>query len=150
MENENVYRRDSGVSTGESVPEKRPLFSVRCPKCDRYGTEKLDNYCRTCYEIVNPGMDKKEFMETLFNMTKDYPEVARRALLEVAPIGKDKKPEDVKPPDREIVLNIVSRRLPLGVQGHIVSDKNPMEDAGYALVDEPESYGIEKEYYEIE
>jgi len=80
----------------------------------------------------------------------DYPQIAKKAMLEVTPIGKIKKPQEVRAIDRQIVLNIVEKRLPTGVTSHIVKDENPMCDAGYALVDDPESYGIEKEGYGIE
>lgn len=122
----------------------------RCPSCDKFGSPKLEGYCKTCFEIKYPGMNKDVFLEEFFQLTKDYPETGRKALLEVYPIGEVKKPKDVRPPDRKIVLGIVERRLPLGVGGHIVMDENPMCSEGWATVSEPESYAIEKENYEIE
>ena len=148
MENENVQARDTGVRTGETVPYR----AKRCTRCDnRFGSVKLDGLCTPCFEELNPGMPKEKFMETLWSIGgRDYPELVKKALLEVYPIGQAKRPKDVRSCDREKVLNIVERRLPHRINTHIERDENPMCDAGWSYAEEPDSYGIEKEGFDIE
>ena len=99
---------------------------------------------------MNPGMGQSEFLDKFFILTKDYIEVGKRAMLEIEPIGVEKNQKDIRAKDRKVLLDLIEKRLPVGVQSYIVMDENPMCNEGWSYAGEPESYGIEKERCDIE
>lgn len=115
----------------------------RCPVCNRFGTTELNGFCRSCY--VNPS-PKNTKLEAIKIYSRTDPTVVRGALLEVGA----NRVADIKDEDVIRVYNIIKRRLPVKRVGHLVSDKNPMENYGYAFKEESKSYGIEKEVCDYE
>jgi hypothetical protein len=89
---------------------------------------------------------KNTQLEAIKIYSRTNPGVVKGALLEVG----ETRISDIKEEDVSRVYNIIKRRLPVKRVGHLVSDKNPMENYGYEFKDEKKSYGIEKEVCDYE
>ena len=123
-------------------------YPKQCPGCGRFGTPKLEGYCKICYPNRH-FMDRDDFKEQLFRFQQISSNVVIGALAEVGETTAD----NVKPKDRSVVLNICQRRLPQSRRKHIESDDSTMGSDDYLIRKHGEylgGYDVEKGVPEIE
>jgi len=122
----------------------------RCPHCNRFGSAELNGYCKTCYSERNIT-DSRAFLVKLDAFHQQSPKVVVGALKEVGA----KVADEVRPEDRDVVLNICRRRLPRTRQRHVVQDDTFVgEDDYFGFRKHGEAevndYGLIRGDYEIE